>query len=119
MVSLRLHGLWACQATLSTDFLGRNTGVGCHFLLQEIFPTQGWIPCLMCFLHWQVDSLPSSNNTRESSTYEHHQMVNTEIRLIIFFAAEDGEAVYNQQKQDQELTVAQIMKSFLQNSDLK
>ena len=46
-------------------------------------------------------------------------MVNTEIRLIIFFAAEDGEAVYNQQKQDQELTVAQIMKSFLQNSDLK
>jgi len=46
-------------------------------------------------------------------------MVNTEIRLIIFFAVEDGEAVYNQQKQDQELTVAQIMKSLLQNSDLK
>ena len=33
-------------------------------------------------------------------------MVNTEIRLIIFFAAKDGEAVYSQQKQDQELTVA-------------
>ena len=46
-------------------------------------------------------------------------MVNTEIRLIIFFAAEDGEAVYSQQKQDQELTVAQIMNSLLQNSDLK
>ena len=45
-------------------------------------------------------------------------MVNTEIRLIIFFAAEDGEAVYSQQKQDQELTVAQIMNSLLQNSDL-
>ena len=43
-------------------------------------------------------------------------MVNTEIRLIIFFAAEDGEALYSQQKQDQELTVAQIMKSLLQNS---
>ena len=42
-------------------------------------------------------------------------MVNTEIRLIIFFAAEDGEALYSQQKQDQELTVAQIMDSFLQN----
>ena len=37
-------------------------------------------------------------------------MVNTEIRLIIFFAAKDGEAPYSQQKQDQELTVAQIMK---------
>ena len=43
----------------------------------------------------------------------HHQMVNTEIRLIIFFAAKDGEALYIQQKQDWELTVAQIVKSLL------
>ena len=48
----------------------------------------------------------------------HHQMVNTEIRLIIFFAAKDGEALYSQQKQDQELTVAQTMNSLLPNSDL-
>ena len=41
-------------------------------------------------------------------------MVNTEIRLIISFAAKDGEALYSQQKQDQELTVAQIMNSLLQ-----
>ena len=46
-------------------------------------------------------------------------MVNTEIRLIVFFAAKDGEALYSQQKQDQELTVAQIMNSLLPNSDLK
>ena len=46
-------------------------------------------------------------------------MVNTEIRLIIFFAARDGEALYSQQKQNQELTVAQIMNSLLPNSDLK
>ena len=45
-------------------------------------------------------------------------MVNTEIRLIIFFTAEDGEAVHSQQKQDQELTVAQIRTPLLQNSDL-
>ena len=45
-------------------------------------------------------------------------MVNTEIRLIIFSAAEDEEALYSQQKQDRELTVAQIMNSLLQNSDL-
>ena len=45
-------------------------------------------------------------------------MVNTEIRLIVFFAAKDGEALYSQQKQDQELTVAQIMNSLLQNPDL-
>ena len=45
-------------------------------------------------------------------------MVNTEIRLIIYFAAKDGEALYSQQKQDQDLTVAQIMNSLLPNSDL-
>ena len=54
----------------------------------------------------------------EDSTYGHHQMVNTEIRLIIFFAAKNGETLYSQQKQDQELTVAQIMNSILPNSDL-
>ena len=45
-------------------------------------------------------------------------MVNNEIRLIIFFAAEDGEALYSQQKQDWELTVAQILNSLLSNSGL-
>ena len=44
-------------------------------------------------------------------------MDNTEIKLIIFFAAKDGEAVYSQQKQDWELTVAQIMNSLLPNSE--
>ena len=42
----------------------------------------------------------------------------TKIRLIVFFAAKDGEALYSQHKQDQELTVAQIMNSLLPNSDL-
>ena len=45
-------------------------------------------------------------------------MINTEIRLIMFFIAENGEALYSQQKQDQELTVTQIMSSLLQNSGL-
>ena len=45
-------------------------------------------------------------------------MANTKIRLIIFFAAEDGEALYSQQKQDWELTVTQIMNSLMQNLDL-
>ena len=45
-------------------------------------------------------------------------MVNIEITLIIFFAAKHGEALYSQQKQDWELTVAQIMNSLLQNSYL-
>ena len=45
-------------------------------------------------------------------------MVNTKIRLIVFFAAEDGEALYSQPKQDLVLTMAQIMNSLLPNSDL-
>ena len=59
-----------------------------------------------------------SQQHREDSTRGHHQMANTEIRLIIFFAAKDGEAIYNQQKQDWELPVTQIMNSLLANSDL-
>ena len=53
----------------------------------------------------------ANNNTREDFI---HQMV----RLIIFVAAKDGDALYSQQKQGWELTVVQIMSSLLQNSDL-
>ena len=56
--------------------------------------------------------------TQEDSTHGHHQMVNTKIRLIIFFVVKDGKALYSQQKQDRELTVAQIMNFLLPNSDL-
>ena len=45
-------------------------------------------------------------NTREDATHGHHQMVNTEIRLIIFFATKDGEALYSQSKQNWQLTVS-------------
>ena len=55
---------------------------------------------------------------RRLYTHGHHQIANAEIRLILFFAAKDGEALYSQQKQDWELTVAQIMNSLLPNSDL-
>ena len=59
-----------------------------------------------------------SNNPRDDSTHGHHHMVNTEIRPIMLFVAKDGEAQYSQQKQDVELTVAQIINSLLQNSGL-
>ena len=48
------------------------------------------------------------NNTRDDFTCGHHQVINTEMKLIAFFVAEDGEALYSQEKQDLELTVAQI-----------
>ena len=55
--------------------------------------------------------------TQEKILHGHHQMVNTKIRLIIFFAAKDGEALYSQQKQDWELPGAQIMNTLLPNSE--
>ena len=61
---------------------------------------------------------PSSNNTREDSTHKHQQMVNTKIRLILFFGAKDEEILQSWQKQDQEQTVTQIMNSLLPNSDI-
>ena len=51
--------LWtvAHQATCPWDSPDKNTGVGCHFLLQGIFPTRGSNPCLLRLLHWQVGFL--------------------------------------------------------------
>ena len=47
----------ARQLPLSISFPGKKTGVGCHFVLQRIFLTQGLNPCLLCLLHWQAYSL--------------------------------------------------------------
>ena len=46
------------QILCPCDFCGKNTGVGCHFLLQGIFPTQGLNLCLLYLLHWQAGSVP-------------------------------------------------------------
>ena len=56
--SVRPYGLWPNRLLCPWDFPGKNTGVGCHFVLQGIFLTQGLNPRL---LHWQVDSLPLSH----------------------------------------------------------
>ena len=49
--SLQPHGLWPARLLSPWDFPGRNTGVGCHFLLQGTFPVQGLNRCLLCLLH--------------------------------------------------------------------
>ena len=61
-------------------------------------------------MHWSYQ-IPISNNRRDDSTHGYRKMVNTEIRLIILFADEDGEVLYDQQKGELELTVAQITSS--------
>ena len=68
-------------------------------------------------IHWSYQ-IPFFNNTRDDFTHGHHQMANTKIKFIIFFVPEDGKAVLSQQKQDLELTVAQITSFSYQNSGL-
>ena len=55
--------------------------------------------------------------TQDKTLQGHHQVANIRIRLIIFFTAKDGDALYSQQKQDWEMTVTHIMNSLLPNSD--
>ena len=84
-----------------------DKGQGCNslvFLLLQSFKVVGL--------------LTRFSNTRDDSKYVHHQIANSGIRLIIFFAVKDGEALYSQQKQDLELIMAQIIGSLLQNSGL-
>ena len=59
--SLWPHGLLPTRLLCPWNFPGKNTGMGCHFLLQGIFLTQGSNLCLLHFLHWQADSLPLSH----------------------------------------------------------
>ena len=54
--SLRPYELKPARFLCPWDFPGKNTEVGCHFLLQGIFPTQGSILSLLHLLHWQLDS---------------------------------------------------------------
>ena len=59
--SLWPHGLWPARPLCPQSFPGKDPGVGCHLLLQGIFPTQGSNPCLLCLLHQQEDPLPPCN----------------------------------------------------------
>ena len=71
--------------------------------------------CLGLAQFCQENTLVTANTLfpTDNSTHGHHQMVNTEITLIIFFVAEYGEVLYSQQKLDLELTVAQLIDSLL------
>ena len=82
-----------------------------------------FIKCLLSFLtsfiHYVITEhcCKYSINPRHNSTHGHHQMVNTQIKLIMFFAAKDGEVLYSQKekkrKKDLELTVTQMMRCLL------
>ena len=65
--SLQSQGLWPARLLCPQDFPGKNTGVGCHFLLQGIFLTHGSNPHLLLLLHWQASSLPLAHDVQETN----------------------------------------------------
>ena len=68
--SLQPHGLQPASFLCLRDYPGKNTGVGCHFLLQGIFPTQELNSGLLYLLPWQAGSLPLSHQGRQPNFYE-------------------------------------------------
>ena len=98
-------------------------GVKGKFGLGEQIEAGQWLT-QFCQENALVISNTLSSNTRDDFIHGYHQTVNTKIKLITFFVAKDGEAVYSKQKttknkkQDLELTVAQIISFSKQNSGL-
>ena len=76
--SLQLSGLQPTRPLCPRDFSGKDTGVGCHFLLQGVFLTQGLNSHLLCLLHWLADSLPNAKPQR------------TPRRMQLFYKQEAG-----------------------------
>ena len=64
-------GLQSTRLLCQWNFPGQNTGMDCHFPLQGMFLPQRWNPCLLCLLHWQVDSLPLSHLGNHHYYYHH------------------------------------------------
>ena len=83
----------AARLLLPWDFPGKNTGVGCHFLFQEIFLTQGWNSHL---LHWQVGSLPLLHlGGRSSCRSEGGPLGTDSTAYLLHHCKHVGEAVSN------------------------
>ena len=70
---LRPHGLWTVKLLRPWDFPGKNTEVGCHFLLQGLFPIQGWNLCLLHFrwilCHWATKEAQSPSYSKPISNF--------------------------------------------------
>ena len=79
---LRSHGLQPARLLGPWDIPGKNTGVGCHFLLQGIFLPQGWNPDL---LRWQGNSLPLAHQGRltPNTGWATHKLDNNYIAEVL------------------------------------
>ena len=84
--SLWPHGLWPARLLCPWDSPGKNTGVGCHFLFQGIFSTQGSSLCLWHLLHWQAGSLPLCHLGTPHTTLDLSQKVFCLLPLTVYYS---------------------------------
>ena len=111
LVQPRQRGLGCiCLDATPKAFQSRYSGSLTEIYWREAI-TKRW-ECILLKYKAILDPVSSKEK------WDYMTVVNTEIRLIIFFLAKDGDGLYSQQKQDWELTVAQSMNPLLQNSDL-
>ena len=73
--SLQPHRPQPTRLLCPWDFPGKNTGAGCHFLLQGIFLTRGSNPSLWSFLHWEADSLPLHHLENKSDNLRLNRLI--------------------------------------------
>ena len=88
--SLRRYALQPARLLCPWDSVGKNTGMGCHDLLQGIFPTQGLNPCLLSLLHWQASSLPTEPTGNPVYVYIHmyiYMCVYTHTHTLEYYSA--------------------------------
>ena len=93
---LRPHGLQSNRLLCSRDFPGKNTGVGCHILLQEIFPTQGLNLSLLLWqadsFHWTFTFFPHENDKYTQSSwyktllwFQHFKNNSKMCKIIVYY----------------------------------
>ena len=104
------RGLLPARLLCPRNSLGKNTGVGCHFLLQRICPTQGSDPRLLHLLHWQMDSLPLGPPGKPWSPHDQ--------RIILLFLREFCFIIFPLRPHVDFLPNKGKRKSALQGSDL-
>ena len=80
------HGLWPTRLLCPWNFPTSSTGVGCHFLLQGIFSTQGSSLCLRHLLHWQAGSLPLRHLGSPHTTLDLSQEVFCLLLLTVYYS---------------------------------
>ena len=111
--SLWPHGLCPSWCLCLWNFPGKNIGVGFHFLLQGIFPTEGLNTCLLNLLHRQVDSLPLSHHSLQKYCLSYHSFAHFGQDLTL-----QHDMFFSQQEEISELSSSQCVNPWFQTYSL-